>query len=71
MKIIKVLNDSRVNHSALDNYGNSYNDLITSFTAIRLASENGHLEVVKLLLSDSRVNPSAEDNYGKSYNDLI
>ena len=30
--------------------------------AIRWASNNGHLEVVRLLLNDSRVNPSANNN---------
>ena len=30
--------------------------------AIREACENGHLDVVKLLLQDSRVDPSANDN---------
>ena len=33
-------------------------------TAIRLAAENGHLEIVKLLLQDNRVDPSADDNWG-------
>ena len=33
-------------------------------TAIRWASQNGHLEIVKLLLQDNRVDPSARDNYG-------
>ena len=32
-------------------------------TAIRNAAENGHLEIVKLLLQDNRVDPSARDNY--------
>ena len=27
------------------------------------ASENGHLEIVKLLLKDKRVDPSARNNY--------
>ena len=31
--------------------------------AIGWASENGHFEIVKLLLSDYRVNPSADNNY--------
>ena len=30
--------------------------------AIRVASANGHVEVVKILLSDKRVVPSADDN---------
>ena len=30
--------------------------------AIRWASYNGHIEVVKLLLTDKRVDPSADDN---------
>jgi hypothetical protein len=30
---------------------------------IRWVSENGHVEIVKLLLKDSRVDPSNEDNY--------
>ena len=29
-----------------------------------MAAENGHLEVVKLLLQDNRVDPSANNNYG-------
>jgi ankyrin repeat protein len=28
-----------------------------------MASENGHLEIVQLLLADDRVDPSANDNY--------
>ena len=31
--------------------------------AVRLASRNGHLEVVKLLLTHPKVDPSADDNY--------
>ena len=31
--------------------------------AIRWASYNGHIEVVKLLLTDKRVDPSAQDNF--------
>jgi hypothetical protein len=31
--------------------------------AIKKASENGHTDVVKLLLADPRVDPSAEANY--------
>jgi len=30
--------------------------------AIRWASENGHVEVVKILLSDKRVDPTADNN---------
>ena len=33
--------------------------------AIILASNSGHIEVVKVLLNDSRVDPSAQDNLGK------
>ena len=33
-------------------------------TAIRMAVENGHLEIVKLLLQDNRVDPSVDNNYG-------
>jgi len=40
-----------VNPSANHNYAISY------------ASENGHTEVVKVLLADPRVDPSAHDNY--------
>ena len=36
-----------------------------------LASEKGHIDIVKVLLNDSRVDPSAEDNYGKSLNDMM
>ena len=28
-----------------------------------MASENGHIDVVRLLLADGRVNPAASDNY--------
>jgi len=41
----------RVDPSANDNY------------ATKVASENGHAEVVGLLLADPRVDPSAENNY--------
>jgi hypothetical protein len=34
-----------------------------NYEAIRLASKNGHIEVVKLLLNDPRVDPSAYYNY--------
>ena len=48
-----LLKDNRkekiIDPSAGDNY------------AIRIASENGHAEVVKLLLNDSRVNPKKPD----------
>ena len=29
-----------------------------------MAAENGHLEIVRLLLQDNRVDPSADNNYG-------
>jgi hypothetical protein len=45
-----LLNDHRVDPSAYNN------------DAIRRASENGHVEVVKPLVSDPRVDPSADDN---------
>jgi hypothetical protein len=32
--------------------------------AVRVASQNGHLEIVKLLMKDSRVDPSALENRG-------
>jgi ankyrin repeat protein len=31
--------------------------------AIQTASQNGHTEIVKLLLADKRVDPSADDNW--------
>ena len=31
-----------------------------------MTSENGHLEIVKILLQDNRVDPSAYNNYGIS-----
>jgi len=46
-----LLADPRVNPSAEDNF------------AIHWASQNGHIEVVKVLLADPRVNLSADDNY--------
>ena len=36
------------------------------YTALILAAENGHLEIVKLLLQDNRVDPSVDNNYGIS-----
>lgn len=36
-------------------------------TAIQLAAENGHAEVVKILLEDDRVDPFAGHNYGRSF----
>ena len=44
---------------------------MTLFKAIKLASEKGHTEIVKLLLNDSRVDPSVNDNYGMNSNDII
>jgi ankyrin repeat protein len=35
--------------------------------ALRYAAENGHIEIVSLLLSDSRVDPSARDNEALKY----
>jgi ankyrin repeat protein len=40
-----------INPSAVNNY------------TIRWASQNGHSEVVKILLTDDRVDPSANDNF--------
>ena len=45
-----MLLDDRVDPSAQDNQ------------AFIDASQNGHLEIVKLLLSDARVDPSAQNN---------
>jgi Ankyrin repeats (many copies) len=45
-----LLTDPRVDPSASDN------------EAIREASANGHIEVVRILLDDERVDPSAQDN---------
>jgi ankyrin repeat protein len=36
-----------------------------------LASSNGHVEVVKLLLNHPKVDPSADDNFGMNFIDLI
>jgi hypothetical protein len=46
-----LMGDPRVDPSADDNH------------AIRLSSEYGHIEVVKLLMGDPRVDPSADDNH--------
>jgi hypothetical protein len=35
-----------------------------------MASEKGHIEVVKVLLQDSRVDPSDNNNYGNKYSTL-
>ena len=42
------------------------NEVIISLldTAIRMTAENGHLEIVKLLLQNNRVDPSTDNNYG-------
>ena len=37
-----------------------------NITAIRLAAERGHAEVVKILLQDDRVDPSTQHNFGKN-----
>ena len=29
-----------------------------------MAAQNGHLEIIKLLLQDNRVDPNANNNYG-------
>ena len=39
---------------------------VTSFTAIKVAAENGHIEVVKVLLSNPRVDPSIFADYGRT-----
>ena len=49
--IILLLQDGRVDPGAQDNY------------AIRLASQKGHLEIVRILLQDCRVDPGAAYNY--------
>ena len=38
--------------------------ILTLCTAIQRAEENGHTEVVKLLLQDERVDPAADNNDG-------
>ena len=48
---VRVMIELGVDPSASDNW------------AIRWASKNGHLEVVRLLLGDKRVDPSASDNW--------
>ena len=55
---LKRLLDKGVDPSAYNN------------TAIRSASENGHLEIVKLLLTDKRVDPSDGSNYAIIYASL-
>ena len=45
-----LLEDTRVDPSTNDNY------------PIRIASEKGHTEIVRMLLEDPRVDPSADDN---------
>jgi ankyrin repeat protein len=51
VSLVRLALENRVDPSTNDNY------------AIRRASANGHVEVVRLLLSDDRVDPSATDNY--------
>ncbi|KAI8892337.1 hypothetical protein BC833DRAFT_612022 [Globomyces pollinis-pini] len=46
-----LLEDGRSDPSANDN------------SAIKIASDDGHTEIVKMLLNDERVDPSADDNY--------
>jgi hypothetical protein len=41
------------------------------FIAIRLASENDHVEVVKRLLNHPKVDPSADNNYVMNFIDFI
>jgi hypothetical protein len=41
------------------------------FIAIRVASENGHVEVVKFLLNHPKVDPSDKSNYGMNFIDFI
>ena len=64
-----LLNDSRVDPSAQDNYGKILNDMmcITNKTAIKWALKNGHAEAMKVLLNDFRVDPSIQDNKGKNF----
>ena len=53
--LLTNLQDPRVDPSVEDN------------VALRCASENGHKEIVKLLLKDPRVDPSAQDNSAIRY----
>ena len=56
------------NHVIVEQYLKKYKDLdpsIENNKAFKLASANGHLETVKLLLGDSRVDPSDND-YNKA-----
>lgn len=54
-KIQLLLNDNRFDPSAYNNY-------YTLF-AIVFASQNGHSDIVKLLLSDPRVDPTDDNNF--------
>jgi len=47
----------------LENMGGRVDPGAEDNWAIKLASRNGHAEVVRLLLADPRVDPSAEDNW--------
>lgn len=47
----RYITDFRVDRSAADNY------------AIRVASQRGYIEIVKVLLADPDVDPSADSNY--------
>ena len=38
-------------------------DPLTNNAAIRVAAQNGHIDVVDRLLQDGRVDPSADDNF--------
>ena len=51
-----LLRDSRVDPSAEDNY------------AIKWSSENGHTEIVKLLLESSKINNETKDFYRRKHN---
>jgi ankyrin repeat protein len=51
VELVKKILKSGVDPAARDNY------------AIKWAADNGHTEIVKLLLGDSRVDPAAKDNY--------
>lgn len=51
------------NKEYLVKYEYGINSTEIPYYPIQLASQYGHLEIVKLLLNDNRVDPCVEDNY--------
>ena len=58
-----TVNESAINLTDWIIQAPSRTEIMDENGAIRMAAQNGHVEVVRFLLQDDRVNPCAIDNY--------